>query len=291
MYSMTGYGKGTACSDGRELTVELKSVNHRFLDVGLRLPRQLCCIEDSIRKQLSLHLSRGHIDVYVNYRNTRNDARAVSVDAALLSAYVAAAKQANEQLGLVDDLTLSAALKLPDVTEIVASDEDAEALIALSNEAVLQAVTQLKSMRLQEGERLKEDLYEHLTAMNALIAAIAKHAPAVCENYRKRLFERIEAVLESGDIDRARLATEIALFADRSAIDEELARLKSHREQFELLLSSDEPAGRKLDFIVQEMNRECNTIGSKANDGELTQLILQCKCEIEKLREQLQNIE
>lgn len=291
MFSMTGYGKGLATADGREMTVELKSVNHRFLDVGIRLPRQLNCIEDGIRKILGDNLARGHVDVFVNYRNTRSDARSISIDTALLGAYISAAHEANESLKLVDDLTLATALRLPDVTEIISSDDDTSALIALASVATANAVSALKDMRHAEGMRLREDLREHLSAMERLTASIAERAPFIAEDYRSKLTERIESVLNDAEIDRSRLATEVALFADRAAVDEELARLKSHHEQFRLLLDSDEPVGRKLDFVIQEMNRECNTIGSKANDAELTQLILQCKCEIEKLREQIQNIE
>lgn len=291
MYSMTGYGKGVAVCDGREMTIELKSVNHRFLDLGIRLPRHLNCIEDCLRKALNDRLSRGHVDVFVNYRNTRSDAKTISVDAPLLKAYVAAAHEVNKELALEDDLTLTAALRLPDVTEIVNSEDDSSALNALALAAIGDAITALRSMRLNEGLRLRDDLAEHLGIMESIADRIAKRAPSIVTDYRNKLNERISKLLEETEIDHARLATEVAVFADRAAIDEELARLKSHFAQFHELLGCDEPVGRKLDFVIQEMNRECNTIGSKANDAELTGLVLQCKCEIEKLREQIQNIE
>lgn len=291
MYSMTGYGKGTASKDGRELTVELKSVNHRFLDVSMRLPRVLSCVEDPIRTAIASRLSRGHIDVFVNYRNTRSDAKSVRVDQVLLSEYVSAARAANESLGLSDDLTLSVVLRLPDVTEIIPSDEDTEALIALTQEAVFAALDAMIVMRKCEGERLKAALSDGVSQMDAYREQIQNRAPIVSENYRQKLNERIEAVLHDTEIDRARLATEVALFADRCCIDEELVRLKSHIAQFRAYLASEEPVGRNMDFIVQEMNRECNTIGSKANDSELTSAVLGCKAEIEKLREQIQNVE
>lgn len=291
MNSMTGYGKGTALRDGRELTVELKSVNHRFLDVGMRLPRMLSCIEDTLRTAIGKRLSRGHVDVFVNYRNTRSDAKTVRVDGTLLSAYVQAAQSANASLGLTDDLTLSNVLRLPDVTEIVPADEDTDALIALTVEAVDAALDGMLVMRAQEGERLKTALSDGVDHMDAYRKQILARAPFVAEDYRKKLNERIEAVLSDTEIDRARLATEVALFADRCCIDEELVRLKSHIAQFRAYLESGEPVGRNMDFIVQEMNRECNTIGSKANDAELTKAVLGCKAEIEKLREQIQNVE
>ena len=291
MNSMTGYGKGTAARDGRELTVELKSVNHRFLDVSMRLPRILSCIEDPLRAAIAKRLSRGHVDVFVNYRNLRSDAKTVRVDATLLWAYVKAANEANETLHLPNDLTLSGVLRLPDVTEIVPADEDTDALVALAVEAANLALDGLIEMRKAEGERLKAALALGVDAMDAYREQILARAPFVAEDYRRKLNERIESVLNDTEIDRARLATEGALFADRCCIDEELVRLKSHIAQFRAYLDAAEPVGRNMDFIVQEMNRECNTIGSKANDAALTKAVLGCKAEIEKLREQIQNVE
>ena len=291
MNSMTGYGKGVAQKDGRELTVELKSVNHRFLDVSMRLPRVLSCIEDAIRTTIAARLARGHVDVFVNYRNTRSDAKDVRIDEALLHAYIVRACEANEKLNLTYDLTLSNALRLPDVTEIVPADEDTDALIALAKEATNQALDAMLVMRKAEGERLKAALTAGVDQMDTYREQILARAPFVAEDYRKKLNERIESVLSDAEIDRARLATEVALFADRCCIDEELVRLKSHITQFRAYLEASEPVGRNMDFIVQEMNRECNTIGSKANDAELTKAVLGCKAEIEKLREQIQNVE
>lgn len=291
MYSMTGYGRGTASLDGRELTIELKSVNNRFLDVGMKLPRQLSFLEDGLRKLLNDSLSRGHVDVFVNYRNLRSDAKTVRVDEALLKAYLASARESAKALDLADDLTLSRALTLPDVTVILPADEDQQALAELSKTVMTDAIDGLKAMRLKEGERLKLDLSVRMDTMVGYAAAIEKRSPAVAEEYRQKLTARIEELLGETEVDRARLATEVAIFADRAAIDEEIVRLNTHLVHFRELLEADEPVGRKMDFLVQEMNRECNTIGSKANDAELTSLVLLCKAEIEKLREQIQNIE
>lgn len=291
MYSMTGFGKGTCAVDGREMTVELKSVNNRFLDISMRLPRSLGQLEEPFRRALQQRLSRGHIDVFVNYRNTRSDARAVRLDTPLMEAYVQQARKAAEALSLTDDLTLSRVLSLPDVMEIVPADEDEEALLSLGEQAVNLAIDALLKMRLGEGERLKQDLHSRIERMEEYAAAVEKRAPGVAEDYRKKLTERIEEMVKDTEVDRSRLATEIALFADRAAIDEEIVRLKSHLVHFNELLEVQEPAGRKMDFLIQEMNRECNTIGSKANDAALTDLVLLCKAEIEKLREQIQNIE
>ncbi len=291
MYSMTGYGKGNASADGREMTVELKSVNHRYLDVGLRLPRHLSFLDDPIRSALGARLSRGHVDVFVNYRNLRSDARTVIIDVPLLTAFVTAAREANQSLELRDDLSLTAALRLPDVSDVRETDEDTDAVIALLVSAVNAAIDALLVMREQEGGRLRSYLSDCTDTVESLTNQIAARSPIVIEEYRVKLDERIAALLGNVEVDRARLATEVALFADKASIDEEISRLHSHIAQMRSLLSDGEPAGRKLDFVVQEMNREFNTIGSKANDGELTRLVLTGKAEIEKIREQVQNIE
>ena len=291
MYSMTGYGRGTASLEGRELTIELKSVNNRFLDIGMKLPRQLSFLEDGLRKLLNDSLSRGHVDVFVNYRNLRSDAKTVRVDEALLQAYLTSARESAKALDLEDDLTLSKALTLPDVTTILPADEDQQALTELGWTAMTMAIDGLRAMRFKEGERLKADLSARMDTMTGYAAAIERRAPAVAEEYRTKLTARIEELLGETEVDRARLATEVAIFADRAAIDEEIVRLNTHLVHFKELLEADEPVGRKMDFLVQEMNRECNTIGSKANDAELTSIVLLSKAEIEKLREQIQNIE
>ena len=291
MYSMTGYGKGAASGDGREITVELKSVNHRYLDVGMRLPRHLSFLEDGVRSALGTRLSRGHVDVFINYRNLRSDARAVEIDMPLLSAFVTAARSANESLLLNDDLSLSNALRLPDVTNIREADEDTDAVLSLLQSAMDSAIDVLLAMREQEGERMRAYLSDCADTVLSLTERIASRAPIVVEEYRSKLDERIQSLLGTVEVDRTRLATEVAIFADKASIDEEISRLHSHIAQMRTLLEADEPVGRKLDFVVQEMNREFNTIGSKANDGELTTLVLSGKAEIEKIREQVQNIE
>ncbi|HWS30063.1 MAG TPA: YicC/YloC family endoribonuclease [Clostridia bacterium] len=290
--SMTGFGRASVTEDGREFTVELKSVNHRYLDLNFRMPRHIGFAEDALRKALTAELSRGHIEVYVNYRNIRSDARKVEVDTALLGEYLRAAREAAEIYGLRDDVQLARALSLPDVTDIIEAEEDREAVCSVAQKAVGKAIEELKSMRALEGERLANDLCARAKSIGEIGDKIALRAPGVVEEYRVKLTERIETLLNgNAEVDRARLATEVALFADRASIDEELVRLKSHLVQADLLLNSSEPAGRKLDFIVQELNREFNTIGSKANDAEIVKLVISGKAEIEKIREQIQNIE
>ncbi len=289
--SMTGFGRASRNEDGREMTIELKSVNHRYLDLSYRMPRHIGFVEDALRSLLQEKLSRGHVDVYINYSNKRNDARTISVDTALLTQYLSAARSANAELGLKDDITLGSALRLPDVMEITEADEDREAVCELAKHTLADAVAELKAMRAAEGKRLYTDLYARADVVDEIGKQIAERAPLVVEEYRAKLNERIENLLGAVEVDRQRLATEVALFADKASIDEEIVRLKSHVVQYRLLLDGSEPAGRKLDFVVQEMNREFNTMGSKANDTQIVNLVLSGKAEIEKIREQIQNIE
>lgn len=289
--SMTGFGRALLAREGREMTVELKSVNHRYLDLGFRMPRHIGFVEDALRGVLTRELSRGHVDVYLFYRNEREDARKVCVDQTLLSEYLKAAWEAAERFGLRDDMGLSSALRLPDVTDVVEAEEDREAVTTLAAEACAFACAELKAMRAVEGARLYEDVCARCGVVEALGAKIALRAPLVVEEYRQRLQERIAVLLSGVEIDPARLAAETAIFADKASIDEELVRLRSHAAQMRAMLSGNEPAGRKLDFIVQEMNREFNTMGSKANDAQIVGLVIEGKAEIEKIREQVQNIE
>lgn len=289
--SMTGFGRATVASDGREITIELKSVNHRYLDLAFRMPRHIGFIEDVLRQLLTEQLSRGHVDIFVNYRNTRTDARTVVIDEALMGAYLSAARKAAAQYELRDDITLSAAMRFPDVTDVIEAEEDRDAVAALAREAALRAVTAMKRMRAGEGERLCNDLLNRVTTVESIAGKIDVRAPFVVEEYRTKLSERIESMLGGVEVDRTRLATEVALFADKASINEGLVRLASHITEMRKVLGADEAAGRRLDFIVQEMNREFNTIGSKANDAEITSLVIAGKGEIEKIREQVQNIE
>ncbi len=288
--SMTGYGRSRMEIDGREMTVEVKSVNHRFLDISFRMPRSLSFLEEPIRRELSARMSRGHVDVFLTYRNTRADARVVSVDIALMQAYQRALGQMREVGNLVDDMKLSAYSRLPDVLTVSEQEEDQEAVTALLSAALGEALSGLIAMREREGGSLRDDMRGKLGRLSELQARIAERAPLVTGDYRDRLKARIEQLTE-GPMDEQRLIQEVALFADRAAIDEELVRLSSHISQLLSLLESAEPVGRKLDFLVQELNREVNTIGSKASDLTIAGLVVEAKSEIEKLREQVQNIE
>lgn len=290
MHSMTGYGRCQIERDGRTMTVEVKSVNHRFLDISFRLARHLMFLDDAVRKGVSARLARGHVDVFVNYENHREDAREVRVDTALASAYQRAMNELSAVLGTEQSVSLQDYARMPDVLTVQEREEDQDAVRELFEETLSGALDALIAMRAQEGESMKADILDKIACIEEIREAIGVRAPLVVEDYRVRLRERIAAMTE-GEIDEARLLTEIAIFADRAAIDEELVRLLSHTAQIRKTAEMAEPVGRKLDFLVQELNREVNTIGSKAMDAEIAQLVVQAKGEIEKLREQVQNIE
>ena len=289
MRSMTGYGRRSLARDGREITVEVKTVNHRFLDVALRMPRHLGFAEDQVRRQLSETLSRGHADVSVQYRNTRPDARRVVCDPALAAAYRDAMAALSAATGAENSVPLSQYALLPDVLTVTENEEDQEAVSALLSDTLALALQDVQVLRAREGEALKADLTAHLQLLEKLRQQIAARAPGVVEDYRLRLLQRIQ---ELGVVspDESRVVQEVAIFADRAAIDEELSRLDSHiRQAYRLMEES--PCGSKLNFLVQEMNREANTIGSKALDSDIAKMVVDAKSEIEKLREQIQNVE
>lgn len=289
MQSMTGYGRGSARTDGRELTVELKSVNHRFLDVVYRVPRDLPFIEDILRSLISQSdLKRGRVEVFVTYQNTREDARAVQLDKALIKAFGEALDDAHDELEPYKRPTVAEVIQLCGALRVTASAEDEDAISALAAEAFGMAASELNAMRSREGEHLARDLKQNLDIIAKLRLDIAERAPELPQEYRKRLTSRLEDWLRE-PIDPQRVAQEVAIMADHAAIDEELSRLSSHCGQFEHILLNEPEAGRKLDFLIQEMNREFNTIGSKSADARIAQLVVEAKSVMEKLREQVQN--
>lgn len=288
MQSMTGYGRARACRDGREITIELKTVNHRFLDLSFRMPKNLMFLEDMLRARINASaLKRGHVDVFVTYANTRADAREVSVDGTLLEAFAQALKGAKDALDPYRRMTAAEALTLSGALTITQAEEDAGAVGELAAEAFDAALDKLMDMRLKEGDHLRADLLSNLEELSALRQAIAARAPEVPIEYRQRLMVRLEEWQVNADAQR--VAQEVALMADHCAIDEELSRLESHIAQFRDSVENGMEVGRKLDFLIQEMNREINTIGSKASDGKIAQCVVSAKCVVEKLREQVQN--
>lgn len=287
---MTGYGRCHIEEDGREMTVEVKSVNHRFLDISYRLSRALSFLDDAVRKGVGARVARGHVDVFVIYANHRQDAKEVRVDTALALAYQKAVAELSASLGREEELPLSDYTRLPDVLTVQEKEEDQQTVRALFERALSGALDGLVAMREREGERMRADILEKIGNIESIRDGVAERAPLVVAEYRDKLHQRIAALTE-GEIDEARLITEVAIFADRAAIDEELVRLLSHAAAIRETVELAEPVGRKLDFLVQELNREVNTIGSKASDTTIAQAVVKAKGEIEKLREQVQNIE
>lgn len=287
MRSMTGYGRATREMDGRELTIELKSVNHRFLDVNFRMPRSFMFLEDDARRRIGAHLSRGHVDVFMTYRNLRSDAKIVMLDRPLMEAYIRALDGVE---GLKDDRTLMNVARFPDVLTVTEAEEDQEALKTLMEETMDAALETLCAMRVREGQEILKDLSGQVDAIERITLAIEKRYPETVSEYTARLRTAIEELVGQ-NVDETRLLTEVAVMADRSAIDEETVRLKSHVAQLREVFALEEPVGRRVDFIVQELNREINTISSKSQDIPITNLAVEGKAVIEKLREQIQNIE
>lgn len=291
MYSMTGYGKGVASANGRTITAELKTVNHRYLDFGIKMPKGFLFLEDTVKKIVGAKLSRGHIDVFLTYEQSSAAAGLFSADIPLAKNFLEAASKLQYETGLANDLTLSSILKVPDIINRVEEPESEEELAALTNEALNAALDNLLRMRENEGKSLCADINGKLNTIEDCLNKIIQYAPDVVSDYREKLNVRIQEVVASAVVDESKLATEVALFADRCAIDEETTRLAAHIKNMRALLDSKEPVGRKLDFLVQELNRETNTIGSKANDLKITAEVLNIKNEIEKIREQAQNVE
>lgn len=288
---MTGYGKGQTAHNGRQVTIEVKAVNHRFLDLNLKLPKGFLFLDDLIRKTLSKVISRGHLDVYVTYDNQSEDKGSYICNNQLGKDFYFLGELLSREIGIENDLTISSIMKAPDVLERVMPEENEEELKNLVVLSLASALTSLEEMRIAEGDEIKKDLALKLDILKKMRDEIESLSPKVTVDYKEKLTARISEYLAMPELDEQRIATEVALFADRSAIDEELTRLKSHFKQFDDLLVSEDSVGRKLDFLLQEINRETNTIGSKANFIQITNLVLKMKNEIEKIREQVQNIE
>lgn len=291
MYSMTGYGRGEYKNGGIELTVEVKTVNNRYLDSSIKSPRILAAHEETIRTILREKLTRGHADIFVSLSDKREREKNLYLDEDTAKSYVAAAKRIKSLFPEIqDDLSVSGVLRYPDVIkseDVAAADE--EILTALKS-ALSAALEKLNAMREVEGKKLEEDMLSRMQTIEKLVGEVEKRAPLVASNYRQKLEAKMKKILEGVEVDEGRLLTEAALFADKSNIDEELTRLHSHISQFREICR-EKLVGRKLDFLVQEFNRETNTICSKSNDLEITRLGLALKNEIEKVREQVQNIE
>lgn len=295
--SMTGYGRAQRLADGREVLVEIRAVNHRYYEFSARLPRTCMYLEDKLKALLSDYISRGKVEVSVSVNRPDGKDAQITVNRAVAMGYVNALRTMNGSVGeygtpwLDDDITLSSLLRMPDVFNVTKEQDDEDAVWAIVSETAGEALNSFLQMRETEGKRLTDDLTAKLGALETMLNEVEAIAPTMTESYRERLYAKLKELMGETGIDEQRILTEAAIFAEKTAVDEETVRLRSHITQFRELLQSEEPVGRKLDFLVQEMNREVNTTGSKAQDLRITRLVVDMKSEIEKIREQLQNIE
>ena len=289
--SMTGYGRGEQTTAGRTIRVELKSVNHKFFEFSCRTPRAMAFLEERLKSYVQSRVSRGKIELSVAVEGEPDAPADVQVNHAAAAGYIAAFREIAETYGLPSKLDAETLARLPDVLTVCKPPEDEEALWQQVHKAACQAMDGFIAMRETEGKRLQEDITGRIAMIRNAVAYIEEEAPNTKAAYRARLEEKIKELLGTAAVDEQRLLTETAIFADRIAVDEETVRLRSHLAQMEELLQSDQPVGRKLDFLMQEANREINTIGSKAQNTNIAKTVVEVKAELEKIREQLQNLE
>ena len=289
--SMTGYGRSQQTIGDRDILVEIRSVNHRYYEFSARVPRNMGYLEEKLKSYIKDSISRGKVEVLVTINNVNGRDETISVNVNVAQGYIDALRTANSTLMLPDDLTLSQLARLPDVFTVVKTIDDEEEVWQVVKTVTQQAVDNFIHMRTVEGQKMFEDINGRLDSIESMVAIVEEASPKTVEAYRNRLYEKLSEVLESKDIDEARIVTECAILSEKLAVDEETVRLKSHIAQFRELIHSEEPIGRKLDFFFFFMNREVNTTGSKAQDITITRTVVEMKSELEKIREQIQNIE
>ena len=288
--SMTGFGYCEYTENEITFTVEIKTVNHRYTDIFLRMPKQLSVYEEKVRSLINSRIQRGKIDIYINYDNKSPQVQEVLLDEKLAKAYFDVLKKLTEELDLRDDISATSLARFPDILKVEKQEND-ESTGVILEKAVNLAIDELIKMRTREGEKLKDSFMCNLSTIEAYTEKIRGKAPLVVKEYKEKLENRLSELIDLSRLDPARIAAEVALFADKCNIDEELVRLNSHVMQMRDMIENGSPVGKKADFLIQEMNREINTIGSKASDLEITRNVVELKSEVEKLREQIQNIE
>jgi len=289
--SMTGYGSAKGTVEGLQITVELKSVNNRYLDVAVRLPRSFLFAEDAVKTAAQKHISRGKVDIFVSVDSTDAGEMNVKVNEALLRGYLEALKHISEEYSLPNDATALAVSRFPDVLTVEKKDLDNDAITEGIFRITEEALKDFDTMREREGEKLRDDVLSRLCLIETLVSKVEQESPKTLADYRIRLETKMAEVLGTAGIDENRILAEAAIFADRIAVDEETVRLRSHMSQLQTMLDGSSPIGRKIDFLIQEFNREANTIGSKCQNTEIAHTVVELKSEIEKIREQIQNIE
>ena len=289
--SMTGYGSAKGTVEGIEVSVELKSVNNKFLDTSVRMPRNFLFAEEAVKQAVSSHISRGKVDVFVTVDSSMADDVVVRVNEPLLKGYLDALKLISDKYGVESDLSVMNLSRIPDVLSVEKKELDAEAVAEGIRNIAEKALCDFDRMRIVEGEKLKADVLSKLKNIEDYVSIIERDSPNTVKEYREKLFAKLTDVLGSSDIDESRILTEAAIFADKIAVDEETVRLRSHIAQLKNMLETGSPIGRKIDFLLQEFNREANTTGSKCQNSDIAHVVVDLKSEIEKIREQIQNIE
>ena len=289
--SMTGYGSAERIGCDKKFTVEIRSVNHRYSDVNVKTPRSFAFAEDVIRKTLGKEISRGKVDVFLSVEGINGDTGQVFVNLDIARGYYDALLKLKETLGFSEEIELKDVSRFSDVFTLQKAEEDTDAILEIIAETAKDAVGAFTRMRKEEGAELFRDLSGNTDELEKIVFDIEERSPQIVTEYKERLETRIREILENVDVDEGRLLNEVAFFADKVNVNEELKRLKSHISQMRAFLDADEPVGRKMDFLIQEMNREVNTIGSKSNDLDVARMVIDCKAVIEKLREQVQNVE
>ena len=289
--SMTGYGKSTLSVDGREYQMEIKSVNHRYLDISVKMPKTISYLEDTIKKQISEKIKRGKVDVFVTFENNSQEGRNIQINKELAKMYIKQLKELAEEEKILSNIEVMDIAKIPDILTVKA-DEDDEKIKEEIIQTTQEAVNKIIEMKSIEGSKIEQDLLARIYNIENKIEEISKKSTGLIEEYVVKLEKRIKEILKTEEIDKSRLAQEVVIYADKCSVEEEITRLRSHIYQFKSLITDqNETIGKKLDFIIQEMNRETNTIGSKANNLEITNGVIDIKTELEDIREQVQNIE
>lgn len=291
MKSMTGFGRAKLEKNNRIYTIEIKSVNHKYSDITIKMPRTFSYLEDKIKKEISSNIARGKIDVYISFENYSEEGKQVIINQELVNEYMNQFKILAEQNNLSLDIPVTEITKLPDVL-ILKETEEAEDIIENELlECLKEAINNFTNMREQEGNKIKEDLKVRIEKIEKEVEKISEYSTRLVEEYVVKLEQRIKELLKTDVVDEARLATEVVIYADKCSVEEELTRLRSHIAQFKNMLEETKPIGKKIDFLIQEMNRETNTTGSKSGSLEITNLVINIKTELEDIREQVQNIE
>lgn len=289
--SMTGYGRGESVWNGHAITAEIRSVNNRYLDCGVKLPRMYNFAEDAVKAAVQQRVSRGKVEVYLSVGPSETGGVSISVNRPVADGYYSALRELADAYSLADDISVSLLSRFPDVFLVERTEEDRDEAVAGLLEALGKALDEFDAMREREGAKLAEDVRKRAETIKQLTAQVEERAPGIVADYRAKLTAKLQEILGSTQIDESRILTEAAIYADKVAVDEETVRLRSHLDQLAGMLEQGGSVGRKLDFLIQEFNREANTIGSKCNDVETGRLVVDIKAEIEKIREQIQNLE